>query len=84
MAVISQVQMWILAGFLGLTRKFFFELTGGPVAAIISQDDSGGFCASQIVNVPTDGYKKDRLSATAGLLDFRRRENDEKDLCFCL
>jgi len=59
-------------------KEVFFELTGGPVAAIISQDDSGGFCASQIVNVPTDGYKNDRLSTAAGLLDFRRRENDEK------
>jgi len=59
-------------------KEVFFELTGGPVAAIISQVDSGGFCASQIVNVPTDGYKNDRLSTAADSLDFSRRENDEK------
>lgn len=38
----------------------------------------------RIVNVPTDGYKNDRLSAAADSLDFRRRENDEKDFCFWL
>jgi len=49
--------MWIVANVLGLTRTLFFELTGGPAAAIINQVDSGGFCASRIVNVRLMGTK---------------------------